>query len=421
MDKKLISIAGLIGSSVYHKGDQEVGKLVDLVFRWNTEESYPPLSGILVRVGRRTSWISAQEIIEVTRGFIRLRTAKLDLRDFEKREGEVRIAQDVLDHQMVDVNGARVVRAADLYIAVSRGITRLVGVDVSYASLIRRLGPASLRRRPPATGSVIDWSAIQSFGGQLGSGGGLKLGASRSELHSLRPSELADLLEDLGRDERQELMEALEPEEVADALEEMQAEELEGILRESEPEQAAEYLANMEPDEAADALRDVDEELREDLLSLMPEKSSDQVEEVLSHDEDEAGGFMTTALFTTSLGETVRSVQERLAKSDDDFSELDAIAVVDSQGRLVQDLPIVRLFLAKPSQPVDELFDDDAPITVSPDATVDRVAKLLIDNRRSSVLVVNEDNLPIGRILADDVVDALMPEKKRFRLSRLLS
>lgn len=132
----LISVAGLLGRTVKHMDDQEVGKLVDFVFRWNTPAKYPPLSGILVRVGRRTSWIGADEIISISASEIKLRTARLDLRDFKQREGEVLLAKEVLDHQLVDVTGARVVRASDLYVAQINGHINLVGVDVGYASLL---------------------------------------------------------------------------------------------------------------------------------------------------------------------------------------------------------------------------------------------------------------------------------------------
>ena len=416
----LISVAGLLGQTVKHMDDQEVGKLVDFVFRWNTPAKYPPLTGILVRVGRRTSWIGAGEIIEISRNEIKLRTARLDLRDFKKREGEVLLGKEVLDHQLVDVTGARVVRASDLYVAQINGHINLVGVDVGYASLLRRLGPASLRQRP-ISGQVIDWAEIQSFGAGGDGSTGLKLGAARNQLRSLRPSELADLLEDLGRDERQELMESLEPEEVADALEEMQPEELEGILRESTPAQAAAYLSEMEPDEAADALRDVDSQLREDLLSLMEDESSEQVEQVLSYDENKAGGFMTTALSEARATDTVADVRARLQAEEDDHAELDSIVVVDAAGRLINDISVVELFLAEPSTKLESLLKDKPePVTVAPDAELEKVAEVLIDNRRSSVLVVNENNLPIGRILADDIVDAMLPETKRFRLPRLL-
>jgi hypothetical protein len=416
----LISVAGLIGRPVQHKDDQEVGKLVDFVFRWNTGSKYPPLAGILVRVGRRTSWISAEDITAVSHDHIKLRTARLDLRDFKKRDGEILLAQEVLDHQLVDVTGARVVRASDLYVAKLSSAISLVGVDVGYISLLRRLAPSAFLRHPHS-GQVIDWAAIQSFGGSSTAGAGMRLAATRNQLHSLRPSELADLLEDLGRDERQELMESLETDEVADALEEMQPEELEGILRESTPEQAAAYLSEMAPDEAADALRDVDGQLRESLLALMDPEDSVHVEQVLAYDEDLAGGFMTTALCEALPIETIGEVRDRLLAEDDDHQELDTVVVVDAQGKLINDIPIINLFLATDSATLASLLvDRDAPVTVTPDASLEKVAEVLIANRHSSVLVVDPLNRPIGRILADDVVDALLPETKRFRLPRLL-
>ena len=199
--ESLLSVAGLIGSPVIHKGGQEVGTLVDLVCHWDSQQPYPPLSGILVKVGRRKVWIPAEEIASVSARSIHLKTARLDLRDFQPRSGEAKLVDDVLDHQLVDVEGARVVRAADLYLTASPGVVRLVGVDISYASLLRRLGPLRMRTRPSLR-AVIDWSAIQSFG-QIDTQNNLRLSASSHELRRLKAAELADLLEDLGRTERQ--------------------------------------------------------------------------------------------------------------------------------------------------------------------------------------------------------------------------
>src|ERR1039458_7676815 len=136
--ESLLSVAGLIGSPVIHKGGQEVGTLVDLVCHWDSEQKYPPLSGILVKVGRRIVWTPADEIASVSARKIQLKTARLDLRDFQPRSGEARLRDDVLDHQLIDVGGARVVRAADLYLTASPGVVRLVGVDIRSEE--RRVG-----------------------------------------------------------------------------------------------------------------------------------------------------------------------------------------------------------------------------------------------------------------------------------------
>ena len=147
--ESLLSVAGLTGAPVVHRSGVEVGQLVDLVVRWEGEP-YPPLTGLVVRVGRRLSWVPADKIDELEQRRIVLRSAKLDLRDFARRDNEVKLVDDVIDHQMVDVDGVRVFRAADLFLARVGGGYRLVGADVGFATLLRRLGPSPLARPSPS-------------------------------------------------------------------------------------------------------------------------------------------------------------------------------------------------------------------------------------------------------------------------------
>jgi CBS domain-containing protein/sporulation protein YlmC with PRC-barrel domain len=415
----LISLAGIIKQPVVNQNGQPIGQLVDLVFRWDTHENYPPLTGLVVKVAGRNVWIGAGNVSRFKSQKIQLNSAKLDLRDFKPRPGEVRLAEEVLDHQLIDVDGARVVRASDLYISTMGNKIRLVGLDVGYMTLLRRLGPRSIRIKPKLD-VVVDWAAIQSFGGQ-GTKHDLKLSAKRKEIISMRPGELADLLEDLGREERRELLNSLTPEQAADALEEMQPEELETILRESTPSEIGQYLSKMEPDEAADALRDVDPLLREDLLRHMSENSAAQTAEVLSYDETSAGGFMNTALIKGFVDEKVESACKRLELVSSDIGSADAMVIVDKDGKFVYDLMLIDLLLADKDLKLHKLIKERSNVTASSKATIKEVAQLLVDSRRSSLVVLNGEDRPIGRILADDIVDALLPDYGRFHFPRLWS
>jgi hypothetical protein len=409
-------LAGLIGRPVCNPHEAEVGRLVDVVARWDDGSSYPPITGIVIRVGRRRLFVRIEQVERVVAREVSLSSAKLDLVDFERRPGEVLLAADVLDHQLVDIDGVRVVRAADLYLATALGGLRLVGVDVGWGSLLRRMGPTRWRSRPTPD-RVIDWSTMHAFGGPRG-------GALQSATHGvrrLRPAELADVLEDLGRAERHELLGTVDPEVAADALEEMDAKELGSLLRESSTEEAAGLLAHMEPDEAADALRDLNDAERDELLDAMPDAAAVEVAGLLEHRAGTAGALMTPSLVTITASDHVRAVRDRMRSGADHDVDLDGVVVVDDDGRLVDDVTVLELFLADLDTPVGALVGPPWPVTVVPTDEVDEVIDRLVDSRRTSVVVVDDDGRPIGRIMADDAIDALVSDRGRFRFPRLLS
>ena len=414
--ESIVSLAGLLHRPVENQSGAEIGRLVDIVARWSDDQPYPPVTGLLVKVGRRIAFVDADAIERFRHGDVCLRSSRLDLRDFERRPGEVLLAHDILDHQLVDVDGVQVVRAADLYLAPVRGRIRLVGVDVSLNSLLRRLGPARWRSRP-TPGKVVDWAAIQPFGDGSGE---VRLRTSHEGLRRLRPGELADLLEDLGRPARQELLAALEPERAADALEEMDPEELEALLREAPPEQAAGLVASMEPDEAVDALRDLGAEERQELLDNMPSEIADHLSGLLDYGEDTAGGIMTTTVAVAPLDSTVEDVRRRLVELSEHRGDVDAVAVVDGEGRFLGDLTLFEVAVSPPATAVSDLLEERTPVTVRVDAPLPEVAAQLVEARQLSVVVVDDEDRPVGRILADDMVDALLPERGRFHFPRLL-
>lgn len=410
--ESLISVAGLVGRPVRNQAGDEIGRVRDVVVRWAGDDEYPPVTGLVVGIGRRDAYIPVEQVRSLGHDEIQLASARLDLRDFRHREGEVTLARDVLDHQLVDVDGVKVVRAADLYIAPVHGVFRLVGVDVSAQTLLRRLAPPRWRTRPTPD-KVIDWAAIQPFGTPTGPSGDVRLRAPHQGLRRLRPGEVADLLEDLGRQARLDLLSVLEPEAAADALEEMDPRELNALLQESPPEEAAGLVARMEPDEAVDALRDLEEEDREELLGHMPAATARRLSHLLDYPDDTAGGLMTTNLVFVSPDETVGQVRERLRTAEDHRGDIDAVILVDADGRLVDDVTLFELFVAHGETKMADLAGPPTPVTILADAPAQEIAERLIENRGSSLLVVDEEHHPLGRILADDVVDALMPDRGR--------
>ena len=397
----LVSVAGLVGAPV-HGGDGElVGRLADVVVR--SEPGYPPVAGFVVRVGPRRAWVHAQDVAGVEQGQLRLLSSRFDLQDVVRRPGEIQLVNDVIDHQLVDIDGVQVVRAADLYLAAPAELWRLVGVDVSLVSFLRRALPGRPgRQASPA--KVLDWAGVQPFGI---AGGPVRLSRPNSGVQRLRPAEMADLLADLGRTERRELLAALATEVAADALEEMKAPDVLAVLRDAPVERAAELLASMERDEAADALRDLPEVEREDVLGAMPGEPARELRELLTYGEETAGGVMTSGMAlvasSSTVGDAVAALRAATGRSDQQAG----VVVVDSDGRLLDDVSVFELLGVDPARPMTELVGPPWPVTVRPDADLRDVVATITDNRGSSVLVVDDDDRPVGRILADDVIDAL--------------
>ncbi|OZB83766.1 CBS domain-containing protein [Microbacterium sp. 13-71-7] len=424
VQRAIVSVAGLVGTPVVNPSGQRVGSIVDVVARLHSVDRYPPITGMLVRIGARRSFLAADNLATVEHRRVTLRRASMDLTDFLRRPGEVLLVEDLLDHQLIDVDGRQVIRAADLYLAPIGPAVRLVGVDVSLATLLRRLGPRVWRGRPTPD-RVIDWDAVSPFGeaGAL-TPPSVRLRDPDRQLHRMRAADLADLLEDLDRRERQALLGQLDPETAADALEEMEPDELEALLREVEPEQAAQLLGSMEPDEAVDALRDLRAGEREDLLGRMSADVRSNLQRLLRYPERRAGGFMTTVLALATPADTVGTVRDRLTALGEHRAEIDAVAVLDDGGALIADLSLWDLLTHPAATTIATLIRDEhhdpAPVTVEPMAPLWEVAQRLVRTRRPSVLVVDDAGAPVGRILADDVLDALGTTRGRIRRRRML-
>ncbi|MER6568664.1 CBS domain-containing protein, partial [Streptomyces sp. NPDC001093] len=205
---------------------------------------------------------------------------------------------------------------------------------------------------------------------------------------------------------------------------EMEPHELENLLREAQPEHAARLVDEMEPDEATDALRDLTREEREALLARMPKDEAAELRRLLTHREGTAGGAMTTLLITARQDETVAEVRGRLAEQHEHRTEIDAVTVVDGTDRLLCDIPLFDVAVAEDTTPIADLVAWRAqfgpPETVQADTSVAEAADHLVAARASSLLVVDDSDRPIGRILADDLLDAMLPERGRLHFRRFL-
>ncbi len=402
----LVSLAGLLGCSVRNEDGREIGRLVDVVVK-HGHDAYPPVSGLIVKVGLRKSFIDGARIAKLSRNEIQLSSTTINLTDYKRRSDESLLDADVLDHQIVDVNGLRVVRSSDLYLAPLDKEIRVVGVDISFVTFLRRIFPGALGRRATPQ-HVLDWATVASL---ADTSGVVKTSGSKTALSQLRPADLADLIEDLAGREQSALIEMLDPELAADALEEMEDEELQGLLRGLTEGRAAELLSRMEPDESAEVLRDLDDEHREDILKAMDSKMAQQLRQLIAFDETLAGGIMTTHMVIAHENDTVGQALAMLIENRDrDIS--DGVVIVDGKGKLIDHIQIIELVASKSSAVLATLVGPPYPTSVQIDSPLEEVIEEFSNNRGASIVVIDEKGKPVGRILADDLVDALKPEEQ---------
>ena len=400
----LVSLAGLIGCPVRNEEGREIGRLVDVVISHGID-AYPPVSGLIVKVGLRKSFIDGARIAKLSHHEIQLSSTTISLTDYKRVPGASLLDGDVLDHQIVDVNGLRVVRCSDLYLAPLDKEIRVVGVDISFVTFLRRIFPGAIGRKATPQ-HVLDWSTFASL---ADTSGVVKTSGSKTALSQLRPADLADLIEDLAGREQSALIEMLDPELAADALEEMEDEDLQGLLRGLSEVRAAELISRMEPDESAEVLRDLDDEHREDILNAMDPALAKQLRHLISFDETMAGGIMTSHMVIANESETVGQALARLVESRDrDIS--DGVVIVDGKGKLIDHIQIIELVAAKANTPLRTLIGPPYPTSVQIDSHLNEVIEEFSNNRGASIVVIDAKGRPVGRIMADDLVDALRPE-----------
>jgi len=395
------------------EGDR-VATLKDVIIRLG-EDEHPPVTGFVARYRRRDFFLPRWRTAEFGEQGVRLNSDILDLRPFVRREAEVLLARDVLDKQLIDVDGKRVVRVNDVQIIEAAGEWRVTGADVSLQGLWRRLAPAGFAGRRAV--EVIDWADVGYLATDAAT---VQLKSSMDKLGRLHPVEIARLAEALSYHHGTEIVEALDDETAAETLEEMPAERQARIIGDMNEERAADILEWMSPDEAADVLGDLPEEKAEELLGLMDSEEQADVAELLPYEDDTAGGLMTTEFVTLPRDLTVGAALARLREMAETPNMIYYLYVVDGEGswRLLGVIALRSLILADPAAPLAEVMRSKFQRAHPDDAAID-VAHRIAEYNLLALPVVDEIGDILGIITVDDAMELLLPKDWRQRLPRL--
>src|SRR5919107_1138489 len=334
---------------------EQVATIKDVVVHLG--EDHPPVMGVVARFRRRDFYVPRPQLSQLDLQGARLNTDVLDLRPFARRDGEVLLARDVLDKQLIDVDGKRVVRVNDVQLIVAGGEWRVTGADVSLQGLWRRLTPHNFigTNRPV---EVIDWADVGYLATDAAT---VQLKSSRDKLARLHPVEIARLAEALSYHHGSEVIEALDDETAAETLEEMPAERQAKILGDMDQERAADILEWMSPDEAADVLGDLPEEKAEELLGLMEHDEQADVVELLPYEDDTAGGLMTTEFVSLPRALTVGEALARLREMAETPNMIYYLYVVEEENswKLCGVIALRSLILAPQDYPLEAVMRDE--------------------------------------------------------------
>jgi len=447
MGQAVYYLSQLLGRPVRDPAGRPVGRLGDMVVRLGG--SFPPVTGLTLRLGGAgrgigpfATFVSWGQVGAVSAAGLSLSSARLDLQPFQRRPGELLLDIDLLDQQVIDLNGRRLVRVNDVQLVASgpQGTDlRLAGIDVGMRGLLRRLdldrvaGWIAGHTCLVPSDRVIPWEDIepvdlsdlppdQGFGETLDAAQrrarGLQL--THERLAALHPADVAELVSQLAAPERAAIIESLDAEMAAEALGELEPEMQAEVLEDLPTEAAVEILAELPPDEAADALAEVSVERADQLLSGLDAEDAQAVRELMSYPPGVAGAMMTTSYVALRDQMTAQETIEALRELAPPAEEIYCVYVVDDTGRLIGVLSLRDLIVAQPKTRLAQIIGDrEEVVHVHADLPLDDVVRVIEKYNLLALPVTDEREHLLGVITVDDALTSLLPEEKQRWLPRV--
>ena len=418
----MIYFSQLINQTIWDGYGSVVGKLEDILID-STERKMPPIVALSLKKNpTEIDFIQASQIASLWPS-ITLKVGADRLRTFNPSGHELPLLDRVLDQQIVDTEGRRLVRVNDLQIARAGEQFVLTGVDVSGTGLLRRLGLEKVGRsignafnRPPKS-VVIPWEFVAS----IEHDDPLRLSVSQNRLVKMPPADIAAIVNELDRHTSTALLEGFDNEALADTLEESSSEMQMTILSNMAPERAADILEEMDPDEAADLLADLPNGTSQALLELMEQDEALEVRSLLTYPEDTAGGIMTTEFAYVPEELTVGEALVFLRQSEDaqDDEVMYYVHILDHNGQLKGIVTLRDLVMADPNSDLRQWVEAEE-IIVEPLTPQKEVAYMIAKYDLRSIPVIDPENQAmLGIVTVDDAIDIVLPTAWKKRLPRL--
>jgi len=403
----MIIFSQFLGKRIVDADGERVGTVRDIVIR--AGEKFPEVSGMATEKGI-IGWENVDKVAEAI-------LLKKPFELTEKRcldKDEMLLGEAVLDKQIVDTDGVKVIKVNDIILAHIRDKLCVVLVDTGIRGILRRLG---LQKVSSLAGheNLIPWDYVEPLDPELHR---IQLKISRKKLEDLHPADIADILTELGYQEREEILSRLSDETAADVLEEVSPEISRFMIATLDSGKAADILEEMSPDKAADVLADTSREKASEILNLMEKEEAEDVKELLGYKEDSAGGIMTTDFLQTRKEFTASEVMEEIRKRAEEFASIYYIYITDENERLAGVVSLRDLIVANPSSKLSEFMTEEV-VSIHTDTSQEDVANILAKYNLLAVPVTDKNGRIRGIVTVDDAIDMVIPTAWKKKLPKM--
>jgi CBS domain-containing protein len=403
----VLRLSALLRSPLTTRSGESVGRVDDVIVRLRGAE-HPLVTGLVAQVGGRRVYISNDQVASLSPQGAQLASERVDLRSFERREGEVLLSSDILDHRLIDVAEVELVRAWD--VELEKTVEGWVLARLDTRRPARFFGLIKQGDGHPGR----DWKA---FAPLIGHNPSALLRGRQGLLAKLHPADLADLLEEADKAEGEEILEQVhaDPELEADVFEELDPDHARKLLGNMSDEEAASVLAHMEADDAADAISELRQSRRQKVLDLLPAGQRAKVLTLMGFNPGSAGGRMNVGVLSLPESATAAQALHAIAQAKDYEPEsLMTMHVVNEAGHLAGVVEVITLLQSDPQAQLKDIMDDD-PVRVGPETDLEDVALLMDDYNLPAITVVDPESRVLGVVTIDDVLEEIIPEDWRRR------
>jgi magnesium transporter len=412
-------LSGIIGKEAFGADGDAIGVIRDLLVNAVPSGQNDPnqqlVTGVKLRIRKVSKFYSFKSFRVVkAREMLSVICTGLTELSTDEVENGLLLVENILDKQIVDMNGRKLVRVNDVRLATLPAGTFAVAVDIGIEGLLRRIGIAppikiilSLFKISIPTKFIL-WDDVQAIDH---SNLNIRLSASYSKLHTLHPSDIADILEDLGKKSSMSVFSALDEEKAADVLEELETHAQIHIVENLPVNKAADVLEKMPADEVADILDELEDEKAELLLKEMDRESSQEVRDLLEYPDNSVGSLMSTDILSFRAEATVEDVIAELRLKKPEPAELYNLFVTETNDVLIGTFNLRDLVVAQPNTLVSNIMKSD-PVFLFDNQKIDDIAELISKYNLLAVPVVDSDNQLQGMVVVDDVVEDLIHKRR---------